>query len=137
LIISEPLSPLSSFLLSPELIYRPSSIPSYSPEHIPSFSLFFPSGTQTLGEEAFKTFYNPSFDHQKLLLDIMAGNVNQPNKPNQPPPPPPRVFNKAATRYAPIVLPANLNDLPDNYLKMLPKFSSENEVTTCRKFSLF
>jgi len=89
LIISKPLSPLSYFLLSQELIYRPSSIPSYSLEHIPLVSLFFPSGTHNLGEEAFKTFYNPSFNHQKLLLDIMARKISQQQK--QPPPPPPRV----------------------------------------------
>jgi hypothetical protein len=67
----------------------------------------------------------------------MDGNVNQPNQPNQPPPPPPRVFNKDATRYAPLVLPANLHDLPDNYLKMLPKFNGESENTTVEHLSFF
>jgi hypothetical protein len=64
----------------------------------------------------------------------MDGNVNQPN---QPPPPPPRVCNKDATIYYPLVLPTNLNDLPDNYLKMIPKFNSENEVTVVEHISFF
>jgi len=59
----EPLSSLTSFLLYPYSIYRTSSITFYSPKQIPSISLLFPSGAQTLGEEAFKTFYSPSFDH--------------------------------------------------------------------------
>jgi hypothetical protein len=42
-----------------------------------------------------------------------------------PPPPPPRIFAKVAARYAPLSLPANLHDLPDNYMKSLPKFTRE------------
>jgi len=34
----------------------------------------------------------------------------------QGPPPPPRIFSKVAARYAPLVLPVLLHDLPDNYM---------------------
>jgi hypothetical protein len=67
----------------------------------------------------------------------MDVNVNQPNQSNQPPPPPPRVFNKATTRYAPLVFPTNIHDLPDNYLKMLPKFNGESENTLVEHLSFF
>jgi hypothetical protein len=35
----------------------------------------------------------------------------------QGPAPPPRVFAKVASRYAPLVLPVPLHDLPENYIK--------------------
>jgi hypothetical protein len=38
----------------------------------------------------------------------------------QGPAPPPRVFAKVAARYAPLVLPVPLHDLPENYIKNLP-----------------
>jgi hypothetical protein len=68
----------------------------------------------------------------------MVGNIHQGGaQGNPPPPPPPRVFNKVATRYAPLVLPANLNDLPDNYVKNLPKFNGENDVTVVEHLVFF
>ena len=39
----------------------------------------------------------------------------------QGPSPPPRVFGKVAARYAPLVLLVPLHDLPENYIKKLPK----------------
>ena len=48
---------------------------------------------------------------------------------DQPPPPPPRVFAKVAARYAPLVLPVPLHDLPENYIKNLPKFTGEGDLT--------
>ena len=68
----------------------------------------------------------------------MARNIHQGGAQVNPPPhPPPRVFNKVVFRYAPLVLPANLNDLPDNYVKNLPKFNGENVVTTIEHLVFF
>jgi hypothetical protein len=48
----------------------------------------------------------------------------------QGPPPPPRIFSKVASRYSPLVLPVPLHDLPENYMKNLPKFTGEGDITT-------
>jgi hypothetical protein len=42
-----------------------------------------------------------------------------------PPLPPPRIFAKVVARYAPLSLPAVLHNLPENYMKILPKFMGE------------
>jgi hypothetical protein len=59
-----------------------------------------------------------------------SGKVN-------PPPPPPRIFSKVAARYAPLALHANLHDLPDNYMKTLPKFTGEGDLTATKHMALF
>jgi hypothetical protein len=46
---------------------------------------------------------------------------------SQGPPPPPIIFAKVASRYAPLVLPVALHDLPENYMKNLPS-SQERET---------
>jgi ribonuclease HI len=51
--------------------------------------------------------------------------------------PPPGVFAKVAARYAPLVLPANLHDLPDNYIKNLPKFTGEGDLTAAEHINFF
>jgi hypothetical protein len=42
----------------------------------------------------------------------------------------PRIFTKVAARYPPLVLPVVLHDLPENYMKNLPKFMGEGDLTT-------
>jgi hypothetical protein len=54
-----------------------------------------------------------------------------------PPPPPPRVFAKVAMRYAPLVLPVPLHDLPENYIKNLPKFTGEGDLTAVEHINFF
>jgi hypothetical protein len=39
------------------------------------------------------------------------------------------IFTKVAARYAPLVLPIPLHDLPENYMKSLPKFTGEGDLT--------
>jgi hypothetical protein len=55
----------------------------------------------------------------------------------QGPPPPPRVFAKVAARYAPLVLPVPLHDLPENYIKNLPKFTGEGDLTAAEHINFF
>jgi hypothetical protein len=55
----------------------------------------------------------------------------------QGPAPPPRVFAKVAPRYAPLVLPVPLNDLPENYIKKLPKFTGEGDLTAVEHINFF
>jgi hypothetical protein len=51
--------------------------------------------------------------------------------------PPPRVFTNVAAKYAPLVLPVPLHDLPENYMKNLPKFIGEGDLTTTEHINLF
>jgi hypothetical protein len=55
----------------------------------------------------------------------------------QGPSPPPRVFAKVAARYAPLVLPFPLHDLPENYIKKFPKFTGEGDLTAAEHINLF
>jgi hypothetical protein len=55
----------------------------------------------------------------------------------QGPLPPPRVFAKVAARYAPLVLPVPLHDLPENYIKNLPKFTGEGDLTAAEHINFF
>jgi hypothetical protein len=56
---------------------------------------------------------------------------------SQAPPPPPRVFAKVVARYAPLVLLVPLHDLPENYIKNLPKFTGEGDLTAAEHISFF
>jgi hypothetical protein len=42
-----------------------------------------------------------------------------------------------ATRYAPLVLPTPLHDLPENYIKNLPKFIGEGDLTAAEHINFF
>jgi hypothetical protein len=55
----------------------------------------------------------------------------------QGPPPPPRVFTKVAARYAPLVLPVPLHDLPENYMKNLHNFTGEGDLTVTEHINFF
>jgi hypothetical protein len=55
----------------------------------------------------------------------------------QGPAPPPRVFAKVAARYTPLVLPIPLHDLPENYIKNLPKFTGEGDLTATEHINFF
>eukprot|EP01018_Ginkgo_biloba_P022732 Gb_08713 [translate_table: standard] len=58
---------------------------------------------------------------KNLILQHLMAHHN-------PPPPPPRVNPWVQPRYGPLRLPVNLHDMPDNYLKILPKFDGEKNV---------
>jgi hypothetical protein len=49
----------------------------------------------------------------------------------------PGIFAKVAARYAPLVLPVPLHDLPKNYMKILPKFTREGDLTTQEHTNFF
>jgi hypothetical protein len=56
---------------------------------------------------------------------------------SQGPPPPPRIFAKVVVRYTPLVLPVPLHDLPENYMKNLPKFTGEGDLTAVEHINFF
>jgi hypothetical protein len=51
--------------------------------------------------------------------------------------PVPVIFSKVAARYAPLVLPAALHDLLENYMKSLPKFTGEGDLTAQEHINFF
>jgi hypothetical protein len=68
--------------------------------------------------------YNTPYPRQVIPMVAARGGAGV-----QVPPPPPRVFTKVAARYAPLVIPAPLHNLPENYIKNLPKFTGEGDLT--------
>jgi hypothetical protein len=55
----------------------------------------------------------------------------------QGPSPPPRIFAKVVSIYAPLVLPVPLHDLPEKYMKKLPKFTGEGDLTATEHINFF
>jgi hypothetical protein len=55
----------------------------------------------------------------------------------QGPAPPPRVFAKVAARYTFLVFPIPLHNLPENYIKNLPKFIGEGDLTAAEHINFF
>jgi hypothetical protein len=49
----------------------------------------------------------------------------------------PGIFAKVAARYAPLVLLVPLHDLPENYMKSLPKFTGEGDPTAQEHINFF
>jgi hypothetical protein len=47
------------------------------------------------------------------------------------------VFAKVAARYAPLVLPVPLYNLPKNYIKNLTKFTGEGDLTVAEHINFF
>jgi hypothetical protein len=47
------------------------------------------------------------------------------------------IFSKLAARYAPLILPVPLHDLPKNYMKILPKFTGEGDLTAQEHIKFF
>jgi hypothetical protein len=52
-------------------------------------------------------------------------------------PPPPRIVSKVVVIYSPLVLPVILHDLPENYMKNVPKFMGEGDLTTTEHIAFF
>jgi hypothetical protein len=52
-------------------------------------------------------------------------------------PPPPSIFAKVVVRYAPLVLPPILHDIPKNYMKKLPKFTGEGDLMATEHITFF
>ena len=48
-----------------------------------------------------------------------------------------QIFAKFVARYSPLVLPVPLHDLPKNYMKNLPKFMGEGDLTTAEHINFF
>jgi hypothetical protein len=49
----------------------------------------------------------------------------------------PQIFPKVAAKYAPLVIPIPLHDLPENYMKNLSKFTGEGDLTATEHINFF
>jgi hypothetical protein len=47
------------------------------------------------------------------------------------------IFSNVAARYAPLVLSVPLHDLPENYMKNIPKFTGEGDLTAQEHINFF
>ena len=80
--------------------------------------------------------YFPIVIHTLLPPTPLPSSVSQTVA--QPPPPP--MANVPAfllNKYAPLALPQILNDMPQHYLKILPRFTGENEVDAQKHLETF
>jgi hypothetical protein len=103
-------------------------------DHFPELHSHHPEVVKRSVDQSFEVFDNLLFSPRILsprLSMVGAGGVGGAGaggKENIAQPP--RIFSKVAARYAPLVLPAILHDLPENYMKSLPKFTGEGDLTT-------
>jgi hypothetical protein len=82
--------------------------------------------------------YNLQVSPSKLsMVAAGGGGVVGGGGGGQVPPPPPRIFAKVAARYAPLVLPVPLHDLPENYMKNMSKFTGEGDLTATEHINFF
>jgi hypothetical protein len=92
-------------------------------------------------QQSFEIFdnlhYNSCISSPKSAMAGVGGGGNGGGGQVNLPPPPSRIFSKVVARYAPLSLPANLHDLPDNYVKSLPKFTREGDLTTTKHMAFF
>jgi hypothetical protein len=76
--------------------------------------------------------YNLPVNSPRISMAVAGGGGGGQGKP-----PPPGIFAKVAARYAPLVLPVPLHDLPENYMKNLPKFTGEGDLTAAEHINFF
>jgi hypothetical protein len=87
-----------------------------------------------------KPLYNTSSPYPVVLMEVAGGGGGGSlggGMGGQGPPTPPRFFAKVAMRYVPLILPIPLHELPENYIKRLPKFTREGDLTTTEHINFF
>jgi hypothetical protein len=118
-------------------------------DHFPDFSLPHPEEVERSPLRSLEFFENPLFNSRisspRLSLVVVGGggvgggggSGAGGGGGGQGQPPPPRIFSKLVARYAPLVLPPILHDLPKNYMKNLPKFTGEGDLMTTEHITFF
>jgi ribonuclease HI len=103
----------------------------------PSFDSFsFPEVSSPIVQGSSPNTSPPSSPNLNMAgLNVGGGGGGGGGGGNQVPPP--VIFAKVAARYAPLVLPAVLHDLPENYMKSLPKFTGEGDLTAQEHINFF
>jgi hypothetical protein len=133
----KPEEPSSSFPFPPHL-----DLPS-SHDIFPELHSQHPEVVERSVDQSFEVFENllfsPRISSPRLSMagvgGVGVGGVGGAGAGGQAQPP--RIFSKVAARYAPLVLPVVLHDLPENYMKNLPKFMGEGDLTTTKHIAFF
>jgi hypothetical protein len=90
-------------------------------------------------QQSFEIFdnihYSPHISSPKPTMVGVVGHGGG-GKVN-PPLPPLRIFSKVVAKYDPLALSIYLHDLPDNYMKRLPKFIREGDMTSTKHMQFF
>jgi hypothetical protein len=120
---------------SPHIPSSPFSSFTSPGKKFPNFSPFHPKKARELLYIFSNPLYNTLISSPRLSMVVVGGRVGGIGGQGQQPPP--RVFTKVATRYAPLVLPVPLHDLPENYMKKLPKFIGEGDLTAAEHINFF
>jgi hypothetical protein len=84
--------------------------------------------------------YNTLFSYPIVSMETTGGGgggAPRGGRGGQGPPLTPRFFTKVASRYAPLVLPVPLHDLPKNYMKNLSRFIGEGDLTATEHINFF
>jgi len=133
--------PSSSFLTPPHI-----DLPS-SHDHFPKLRSHHPEVVKISVDQSFEVFdnlmFSPRIPSPRLsMVDVGgagvgdaggAGAGGQAYIPAQHP----RIFVKVTARYVILVLPAILHYLPENYMKSLPKFTGEGDLTATEHIVCF
>jgi hypothetical protein len=106
-----------------------------SSKKFPEFSPFHPKEARESLYIFTNPLYNAMISSPRLSMAAAGGGAGGIGGQGQQPPP--IVFTKVAARYTPLVLPVPLHDLPKRYMKKLPKFTGEGDLTTTEHINFF
>jgi hypothetical protein len=122
--------------------FPPSFISSIPYDHLDELRSHHPEAVKKLVDQSFEVFdnilFSPRISSRRLSM-VGAGGVGgrgvggHGNIPVHPP----SIFAKVVARYAPLDLLTILHDLRNNYMKRLPKFTGEGDLTTTEHISFF
>jgi hypothetical protein len=132
-------SPITMPIITYDIPEEPNSIFT-SPAHLylPSPHDIFPKVAERLVVRSFEAFENLIFSPRSPSPRIsMVGTGAAEGERASGKAPPPRIFSKLFSRYAPLVLPTVLHDLPKNYMNNFPKFMGEGDLTTTEHIAFF
>jgi hypothetical protein len=120
---------------SPRIPSSPSSYFTSPGKKFPDFSPFHPEEARESLYIFSNPLYNASISSPRLSMSTVGGGAGGIGGQGQQLPP--RFFTKVAARYTPLVLPVPLHDLPKNYMKNLPKFTGEGDLTAAKNINFF
>jgi hypothetical protein len=120
---------------SPQIPSSPFSSSTSPGKKFPDFSPFHPRESRESLYIFTNPLYNASISSPRLSMVVGGGGAGGIGGQGQQLPP--RVFTKVTARYTPLVLPVPVHDLLENYMKNLPKFIGEGDLTAAEHINFF